>query len=336
MATGSSLGRLLWAGVNQHGSARKGKLTQVGSVVTKVSYFYPLSSMVVASQVLSKKHLENVCTIEKTATILDALRSMKDNDVGALLVTQHDVVKGIFTERDYLTKVVVKGLCSRDAYVSQVMTRKVICVDPAASLDQCLQVLSEEKFRHLPVVDSDAEKGFGAGTPVKDVKGMFSVRDILHYLRDIIEATSHSVYFEEISNHVDKSIEAVVQTRLVSVLPSDSVRLAVERMVEAGVGWVATIDESGDLVGVFTEKDYRSKVMLENKDSRTVTVGELIDTKEKFTAVTAQTSVRDVVNIMVDRNMREIPVVSSNEEGKPVKCSGFVTITDILQAQASI
>ncbi|KNC77951.1 hypothetical protein SARC_09601 [Sphaeroforma arctica JP610] len=88
--------------------------------------------MVDAGQVLASagqmKSGDTLYTIGEDDSILKALVMMKEKNAGALLVTHADVVSGIITERDYLTKVVVKGLCSRTSPVSAVMTKKVVRV----------------------------------------------------------------------------------------------------------------------------------------------------------------------------------------------------------------
>ncbi|MCB1901911.1 CBS domain-containing protein [Cognatazoarcus halotolerans] len=109
-------------------------------------------------QILERKGSKVLCTSPETS-ILDALKIMAENDVGAVLVTEGTRLLGIFTERDYARKVVLHGLSSRDSKISDLMTSNVLTVSPTQTLDSLMQMMTENRIRHLPVVDHGALVG---------------------------------------------------------------------------------------------------------------------------------------------------------------------------------
>lgn len=103
-------------------------------------------------QILERKGSKVFCTSPDTS-VLDALKVMAENDVGAVLVTEGTRLLGIFTERDYARKVVLHGRSSRDSKISELMTSNVLTVSPTQTLDSVMQMMTENRIRHLPVVD---------------------------------------------------------------------------------------------------------------------------------------------------------------------------------------
>jgi CBS domain-containing protein len=85
-------------------------------------------------------------------SVLDAVRRMAQEHVGALLVMQDDVLVGIVSERDYARKVILKDRSSRDTRVAEIMSAPVITVAPEATVDDCMHTVTEHRVRHLPVV----------------------------------------------------------------------------------------------------------------------------------------------------------------------------------------
>ncbi len=99
--------------------------------------------------------------------VLEAIRLMADHHVGALLVMQADDLVGIVSERDYARKVILKGRSSADTPVAQIMSAPVITVTPANSVQECMQLMTSRRLRHLPVVDGGK------------VVGMISIGDLV-------------------------------------------------------------------------------------------------------------------------------------------------------------
>lgn len=103
-------------------------------------------------QVLGAKGDKVHCIAPET-TVRVALETMAAYDIGAVLVVEDGHLLGIFTERDYARKVALKGLASQTAKVSELMTHNVLTVSPTHSIEQVMAIMTNNRFRHLPVVD---------------------------------------------------------------------------------------------------------------------------------------------------------------------------------------
>lgn len=106
-------------------------------------------------------------TVISETTAYDALRIMAEQDVGALLVVRGSKLLGIFTERDYSRKVVLKGRSSRETPVGELMTTSVCCVTPEDTTEQCMALMNDKRVRHLPVLEDG------------HLVGLVSVRDVV-------------------------------------------------------------------------------------------------------------------------------------------------------------
>lgn len=103
-------------------------------------------------ELLQSKPL-GVLTIEPTETVYRALEIMAENNVGALVVVDGDQTVGMFSERDYARKVVLKGRSSKDTPVGDLMTRNLYTVDPETTVEECMSLLTDKRIRHLPVIE---------------------------------------------------------------------------------------------------------------------------------------------------------------------------------------
>ena len=99
----------------------------------------------------SKPH--GILSITPEATVFDALKLMAEKNVGALLVLEAGQLIGIMTERDYARKVILKSKSSLDTPVREIMTDKVMCVQPEQSIEQCMGLMTDKRIRHLPVME---------------------------------------------------------------------------------------------------------------------------------------------------------------------------------------
>lgn len=91
-------------------------------------------------------------TIGPQATVFEAIGRMVEHNVGSILVTEGDALRGIFTERDYLRRIALEGRTSRETLVGDVMTADLVTVGPEESVDACLATMTDRKIRHLPVL----------------------------------------------------------------------------------------------------------------------------------------------------------------------------------------
>ena len=106
-------------------------------------------------------------SIRPDASVLDAIKLLAREDVGAAIVMEGERLAGIFSERDYTRKVVLQGRASNTTRVDEIMTKSVITVNPRTSTRECMQLMTDKQIRHLPVVDGSR------------VSGMVSIRDIV-------------------------------------------------------------------------------------------------------------------------------------------------------------
>ncbi|MBY0444943.1 MAG: CBS domain-containing protein [Burkholderiales bacterium] len=115
--------------------------------------------MKTAQQLLAEKAIDSILSVSPQASVYQALQVLAEKNIGALLVMEEDRLVGIFSERDYARKVILLGKTSAGTPVSEIMTRKLLCVPPAATIDECMAIMSEKRIRHLPVVDGDKVLG---------------------------------------------------------------------------------------------------------------------------------------------------------------------------------
>lgn len=118
-------------------------------------------------QILQGKAVNALYSVQSEETVLDALRLMAEKNIGAVLVVDNGVLTGIFSERDYARKVILKGRHSDGTKVAEVMTPNVITIEPDQQLDECMVIMSDRHIRHLPVMD----KG--------ELIGIISINDVV-------------------------------------------------------------------------------------------------------------------------------------------------------------
>jgi len=126
-----------------------------------------------------------VVTIDKSATVLDAIRKMVAEGIGALIVTDGDAIWGIFTERDYLRRIALEGRTSKATPVAEVATERLIVVEPSNTLEDCMALMTSERIRHLPVFDQGRLAGIvSVGDVVKHMSKQQAAE--IRYLTDYI------------------------------------------------------------------------------------------------------------------------------------------------------
>ncbi len=121
-------------------------------------------------QILQVKQDRTVYNISPTALVLDAIRLLAEKGIGALLVTQDEQIVGIFTERDYVRKVDVLGRSPETTWVKDIMSTPVMYVSLDQSNEECMALMTENRLRHLPVLDKGELVGIiSIGDLVKDI-----------------------------------------------------------------------------------------------------------------------------------------------------------------------
>ena len=109
-----------------------------------------------------------IWTISKDQNVRQALILMSENNVGAIIIVDNNHFPiGIFSERDYARKIVLKGKSSKDTLLDEVMTKELITVTKNYKIDQCMKIMNEKGIRHLPVLEN------------KKIVGIISIRDVL-------------------------------------------------------------------------------------------------------------------------------------------------------------
>ncbi len=111
--------------------------------------------MTTVAQVLQDKAEQAIYTIAPHETVLKAITLMAEKGIGALVVTHENSVVGILSERDYTRKVALMQRTSFDTTVNEIMTAKVLTITRSASIEDCLDLMTNKHLRHLPVVEND-------------------------------------------------------------------------------------------------------------------------------------------------------------------------------------
>ncbi len=106
-------------------------------------------------QILQSKSINALYSVSSDQTVLDGLKVMADKNIGALLVVDNGVLTGIFSERDYARKIILKNRHSDETRIADVMTADVITIGPEQSLEECMVIMSDRHIRHLPVMDNE-------------------------------------------------------------------------------------------------------------------------------------------------------------------------------------
>lgn len=121
-------------------------------------------------QILNQKENNEIWSVAVTATVYEAIQVMADKRAGALLVMDGTQLGGIISERDYAREVILKGRSSKKTLVGEIMSANVITVSTTDSVQHALEVMTEHRIRHLPIMDDKTVAGgVSIGDLVKDV-----------------------------------------------------------------------------------------------------------------------------------------------------------------------
>lgn len=136
------------------------------------------------NQILSAKGKE-VYSVLSTNTVFEALTIMSEKNIGAILVIEDTILKGILSERDYARKIVLKDKSSKDALVKEIMVSEVITIKPSDNLESCMELMNTKKIRHLPVLENNIVVGIISISDV--VKAIIEIqKDTINHLNSYI------------------------------------------------------------------------------------------------------------------------------------------------------
>ena len=141
--------------------------------------------MTAVADILKSKSDNTVHAIAPGDSVLDALQRMAEKRIGALLVMEGETIVGIVTERDYARKIALLGRTSAATLVRDVMTADVMYVRPTQTSQECMALMTENRLRHLPVVDGARLVGLiSIGDLVKDIisEQQFMIEQLEHYI----------------------------------------------------------------------------------------------------------------------------------------------------------
>ena len=128
----------------------------------------------------------DVLVTSPDSTVYDSLALLAEHEVGALVVLEDNRPVGLFSERDYARKVILKSLSSHDVLVRAIMASPVICVDTSLTVDKAMGIMTERRVRHLPVLDDNAQLTgiVSIGDLVKDIiaEQQYTVDQLQHYI----------------------------------------------------------------------------------------------------------------------------------------------------------
>jgi CBS domain-containing protein len=132
-----------------------------------------------------QNNFKSIFSVSPETSVLDALQVMMDKNISALLVMDGTKLKGIFTERDYARKIILVGKSSKATKIKEVMSEKLVTIELGTSIDHCMQIMTERRIRHLPIIENGL------------VIGIISIGDLVKF---VIEDQQQTI--EQLQNYI--------------------------------------------------------------------------------------------------------------------------------------
>jgi CBS domain-containing protein len=139
--------------------------------------------MISVKKLLEGKQNNRILVLAPDAMVIDALELMMRENVGAVMVVENEKLVGIFSERDYARKGIIMGRKAKSTPLTEVMTNNVFTVTPEMNMEDCMQLFSDKRIRHLPVMHDN------------HLLGMLSIGDIVNAI--IVEQKEHIQFLEK-------------------------------------------------------------------------------------------------------------------------------------------
>jgi len=283
-----------------------------------------LLKTVKAESVMKQKNEQGVIVVRRTDTVFSAIAQMSNYNVGAALVQDtENPLTGIFTERDYLYKLILEGRNSKATKVEAVMTPNVVTASPNEDLDTCSSIMAKAGKRHIPICDLENEK-------VQKVYGILSAKDVLKFLVQSIEGKDFEILNETVAGVFDAL--ARESSELCYVNQGAFVFDALATMRDHKVG-ALFVTKGQEICGIFTERDYLNNLILKGRSSKETKVKDVMNRNVQF--IPPNTSVRECLSLMAKHGIQTVPVVPTIgyfiDDSTRNELVGMITSLDIIK-----
>ena len=138
-------------------------------------------------EIINNKDIKELLTVDSKKPVIEALTIMAEYKIGALIVTNESTMVGVISERDYAREIILEGKSSKDTKVEEIMTKKVLTLSSEDKLEKGLEIMTQKRIRHMPVMDG------------KELIGMVSqgdlVKEMMSYQKELIKELEAFVYW---------------------------------------------------------------------------------------------------------------------------------------------